>query len=324
VTQKALGMLVCVSHSPIIMIRAKAPAKESEILGLYAQCSADIKAFDPELVVIFGSDHFAGFHYSLMPPYCIGLAAAAVQDVGGFGGALDVPRTTALALVDGLASRGFDCAVSHDMRVDHAFSQPLHRLLGSIERYPVIPVFLNAIASPVLSFERAAQLGAAMGDILQGMGKRTLVIASGGLSHHPTRYYPLPGTATTEVEAWQMHGASGGSMTEDQWFSRLLDMHVEGAGMLVDGRRTVRDIRLNEQFDTNFMQMICDGDLGAARQWKSDWVIETAGIGAMEANAWVAGLSAYQRLDARPVHASLYVPALEYGIGYGMAVAGGI
>ncbi|WP_438391881.1 hypothetical protein [Caballeronia sp. DA-9] len=306
------------------MIRAKAPAEEEQILGLYAQCRADIEAFNPELVIIFASDHFAGFHFSLMPQYCVGVAATAVQDVGGFGGPLNVPRSLALALIDEMSGKGFDAAVSHQMRVDHAFSQPLHRLLGSLDRYPVIPVFLNAIASPVLSFSRAEQLGATIGEIVAATGERTLVIGSGGLSHHPTRYYPLPGTATTEVEAYQMHGASEKSMTDEQWFNRLYDMHVEGATMLVDGRRTARDIRLNAEFDENFMQMIREGNLSASRNWDSEWVIETAGIGAMEANSWAAGLSAYQQLDPRPVRDSLYVPALEYGIGYGMAVAGGV
>ncbi|MFP6559770.1 hypothetical protein WJ542_15940 [Paraburkholderia sp. B3] len=324
VTSSTPGMLVCVSHSPIIMIRAKAPEKENEILTLYKRTTEQIARFDPELVLIFGSDHFAGFHFSLMPPYCVGLSANAVSDVGGFGGALNVPRPLALDLVKHLSADGFDTAVSHDMTVDHAFSQPLHRLLGALDRYPVIPVFLNAIASPVLPFARAEKLGTAIGNFLRKTGKRTLVIGSGGLSHHPARYYPLPGTASREVEAYQLRGATGHSMTDEQWFSRLHDMHVEGAAMLVDGRRTERDIRLNAGFDAQFMEMMRTGDLAGSRHWNPDELIESAGIGAMELNAWVAGMGAYQELDSRPVREALYVPTLEYGIGYGMVVAGGL
>ena len=41
------SMLVGVSHSPIIMVRTRAPADEPAILALYAQCAQAIAAFDP-------------------------------------------------------------------------------------------------------------------------------------------------------------------------------------------------------------------------------------------------------------------------------------
>ena len=31
--------------------------------------------FTPDLVVVFGPDHFNGFFYELMPAFCIGTAA---------------------------------------------------------------------------------------------------------------------------------------------------------------------------------------------------------------------------------------------------------
>ena len=142
------SMLACVSHSPIIMIRAKPPAEEPEINALYQDCIDAIHEFDPERVIIFGSDHFAGFHLRVMPAYCVGLAAEAVDDVGGFGGKLDVPQEDALALAKSLRANGFDPALSYEMRVDHAFSQPLHRLMGALDRYPVIPIFIGALAPP--------------------------------------------------------------------------------------------------------------------------------------------------------------------------------
>ncbi|MFM0047522.1 DODA-type extradiol aromatic ring-opening family dioxygenase [Paraburkholderia sediminicola] len=317
------AMLVCVSHSPITMIRAKAPEREPEILSLYQRTAEEVAMFNPELVIVFASDHFAGFHYSLMPPYCLGLEASAVADVGGFGGEFQVPRETVLSVVQALASRGFDAAVSHRMKVDHAFSQPVHRLCGSLDRYPTMPIFLNAIAAPMLSFGRARFLGAALGEIVRSLDSRVLVIASGGLSHHPARYYPPLGTGSPEVEAWQMAGNQSG-MSDDAWFSKLRTMHEEGAEMLIDGRRTVQDIRLNEAFDQRFMDLICGKDLSVVDDWATDRVIDEAGIGAMELNAWVAGWSTYHQIENRPVRRHIYVPALEYGIGYGMAVAGGV
>ncbi len=317
------SMLVCVSHSPIIMIRAKAPPEEPEITRLYQQCIAEIERYDPDVVVVFGSDHYSGFHLDMMPSYCVGLQAQAEHDVGGFGGDLDVPAPEALRLIEALQHAGFDPAASRRMTVDHAFSQPIHRLLGGLAARPVIPVFLNAIAPPLPTFARIRALGTAVGQAMQQRGLKTLYIGSGGLSHHPTRYYPLSGNATPEVEAWQMRAERGGSMSRDEWFTRLRDMHEEGAVMLVDGRRTRADIKLNPEFDAAFLRMAMNLDFSQTQTWEANQVIDTAGIGAMELLAWVAAGEAYKAGDGRMPHASLYAPALEYGIGYGMLCAGG-
>jgi hypothetical protein len=39
--------------------------------------SAALHAFNPDLVVVFGPDHFNGFFYELMPAFCIGTSAEA-------------------------------------------------------------------------------------------------------------------------------------------------------------------------------------------------------------------------------------------------------
>jgi len=323
VSAGASGMLVCVSHSPIIMIRAKAPAEEPQILALYERCIQQIRQFDPELVLILASDHFAGFHLSLMPPYCVGLSATAVDDVGGFPGPLNVPQHSALQLVKTLRDDGFDPATSHKMQVDHGFSQPLHRLLGGLDRVPVIPIFVNAMAPPLLSFARSRAFGASIGRFASESGRRVLVIGSGGLSHHPTRYYPPLDQADPQVYAWQLDAERGGSMSSSVWFDRLRRMHIEGAQMLVDGRRTRQDICLNPPFDEHFMAMATQLDVAEADTWDAEQTVAIAGIGSMELHAWIAAIQAYKRFDGRPTHSTIYAPALEYGIGYGMVVAGG-
>ena len=42
--------------------------------------------FDPELVVTFAPDHYNGFFYRAMPPFCIGTAATGVGDYGTYKG----------------------------------------------------------------------------------------------------------------------------------------------------------------------------------------------------------------------------------------------
>ena len=312
-------MLVCVSHSPIIMIRAKAPADEPAILELYAQCAADIARFKPDCVVIFGSDHFAGFFLNNMPAYCLGLAAAAVGDVGGFAGTLEVPGDRARELLQHLRSAGFDPSVSYQMKVDHAFSQPLKRLTGALDRYPTIPLFIGALAPPFMKFARSRALGAAVGQYFAGTGQRVLFIGSGGLSHHPTRYYPLVGEGTPTVAAWQLAGAQGGTLSEQQWHSKLYEDHMVGAGMLISGERTERDIMLNPAFDRTFMQHLVAGDLDALCALDVDQTFAQAGIGALELHCWIAALAAQLSAGGTLPTRQIYSPTLEYGIGYGMA-----
>ncbi len=322
-SDNAMGMLVCVSHSPIIMIRAKAPDDEPAILALYESCRHQIKEFDPQLVFILASDHYAGFHLSVMPAYCVAFAATALDDIGGFPGPLNVPECIAIDLVKALRADGFDPATSHTMRVDHGFSQPLHRLLDRLDRYPVIPMFVNAMAPPLPQFSRSRGIGASLGRFAARTGKRVLFIGSGGLSHHPTRYYPPLGDAEPDVYAWQLDAERGGSMTSAVWFERLKQMHIEGARMLIDGRRTRQDICLNPTFDEHFMAMARCLDVDAVDTWDAEQTVAVAGIGSMELHTWIGAIEAYKKMDGRPPHGSIYSPALEYGVGYGMVVAGG-
>ncbi len=314
-----LSMIACVSHSPIILMRARAPADEPQILACYERCIRTIEEFQPELVVIFGSDHFAGFFLSAMPAYCVGFAARAVDDVGGFGGALRVPSEQAKALVVALRHAGFDPAVSYQMVVDHAFSQPLKRLTGALDRYPTIPIFIGALAPPFISLARSAAFGAAVGEQLRRAGGRVLVVGSGGLSHHPTRYYPLIGEGRPEVAEWQTHGPRGHGLNEAQWFRKLHDDHVAGAEMLVSGARTREDIKLNPAFDEWFMDRFVAGDVDALCSVTPEDMFARAGLGSLELHTWVAALAAHKATGGASPGQHIYSPALEYGTGYGMA-----
>ena len=285
--------LVCVSHSPLILHRARAPEAEPMLLAEYDRCVRAIESMNPDRVVIFATDHFSGFPYSNMPAFCIGLAGHSIGDIGGFAGKLDVPQDQALGLIHGVRAAGFDPSWSQEMRVDHAFSQPLFRLLGGLDRYPVIPIFLGSLVPPHLPYKRTREFGAAVGQVMAQRGGRTLYIGSGGLSHHPDRYFPLLGDATPDVYAYQLEGSAGGSFTDEQWLGRLREMHVEGAEMLVDGRRTAADIHLNPHFDQNFLATIEAGELAAFDDRTPEEVMATAGFGALELHAWLAAAAAY-------------------------------
>ncbi|HNB47373.1 MAG TPA: hypothetical protein PLL72_24580, partial [Burkholderiaceae bacterium] len=151
---------------------------------------------------------------------------------------------------------------------------------------------------------------------------------SGGISHHPVRYFPLMGTAEPRVHGYQLEGARGGTMTDDEWFTRFADMHIEGAEMVLDGRRTAKDMRFNEAFDTDFLVRLCAGNLASMDDWDPAALIEQAGVGALELHLWIAAMAAYRTVAASAGPAGLataeaslvryYAPTPEYGTAYGM------
>ena len=83
------------------------------------------------------------------------------------------------------------------MDVDHGTVQPLEGLFGDATTKPVIPIFINSVATPLGPIRRVRALGTAVGDFLAGLGKRVLIVGSGGLSHDP----PVPTLATAPPAA---------------------------------------------------------------------------------------------------------------------------
>ena len=71
------------------------------------------------------------------------------------------------------------------------------KLFGDATSSPVIPIFINSVATPLGPLRRVRALGAAVGTYLATLGKRVLVVGSGGLSHDP----PVPTLATAPPAA---------------------------------------------------------------------------------------------------------------------------
>ena len=310
--------LLCSSHSPLLYCHARAPDCREETERLTQQYAAAIAADPPDLVIVFGPDHFNGFFLSLMPCFCVGLGCHAVADIGGFAGDYDVPADTARELIGAVRRDGVDVAVSYDMTVDHGFSQTTHRVLGALDRYPSIPIYINGIAPPYVPFQRSRKLGEAVGAFTRTLGKRVLFLASGGMSHNPTRYYPDFGTGDAPVTAYQLHGGHGQGLTTAQWLERLERMHQEGAHMLVQGTRTRADLKLNPEVDRRVLDILTSERLEDIDALSPEWMVENAGIGSLEIHTWVAATAAHRAAGGSAPVVDLYAEALEYGIAFGM------
>lgn len=288
----------------------------------FQKARAFAESFDPELVVIFGADHFNGFFLNNMPAFCIGLSAHATADIGGFSGKLDVPEDIAMNCIDYLRRHDIDSSVSYQMTVDHAFSQTLKNMAGGLDACPTIPVFINAITKPFVPFRRTRLLGEAIGNFLSAQNKRVLFLASGGMSHHPTRYYPAFGEGDEEISAWQLSGGKlQQSLTSEQWLDRLESMHHEGAVMITRGERTAKDMCLNEESDQRFLEVLLSGNLALFDQWDQDELVAQGGIGSMELQTWIAATSAHLACNGTNPELDVYTVAPELGIACGVVHA---
>ena len=314
--------LICASHSPLLYCYKKEPERLAELQRCFEAQSEAISAFDPELVVAFGSDHFNGFFLKMMPSFCVGFQATAVGDIGGFPGPLDVPQDLAEDLVVNLRKQNIDTSVSYRMTVDHAFSQTIQLMLGGLSARPVIPVFINCITPPFVPFIRSRLLGEAVGRFSINLGKRVLFLASGGMSHHPTRYYPALGDAEESVEAWQISGGDDPrSLTRQQWLERLRNMHHEGAEMIARGERTAAQMHLNAAADLRFLDTLKENILNEYDNWDQNKLIAEAGIGSMELHTWIAAAAAHRQVGGNAPQIAFYDVMSEIGIAAGVVYA---
>src|SRR5579872_281992 len=231
--------LACVSHGPAIALPNPRARQHDEVMAAYASLAAKLQAFDPELIVLFAPDHYAGVHLNLVPPFCLGMECEALADYGGFPGVLQVPRATVEACVEHLRDCGFDPCVSHRMLVDHGFSQPLHWLAGGVGRYPVLPILINTTCRPVSRFARIRQFGTAVGQFAQGLGKRVAFIASGGLSHHPANIFPQQlNDESAQIREYLTYGGMRGGMLIEDWLRYLGERTIIGGDWVARGERT--------------------------------------------------------------------------------------
>jgi 2,3-dihydroxyphenylpropionate 1,2-dioxygenase len=243
-----------------------------------------VTAYDPELVVIFSPDHYNGFFYKLMPPFCIGTAAEGVGDYGTQAGPLNVPADIATDCARAVLESGIDAAISASMEVDHGTVQPLQKLFGDATARPVIPIFINSVATPLGPLGRVRALGAAVGTYLATLGKRVLVVGSGGLSHDP----PVPTLATAPLAALGRI-VHGNPMTPEQRQARQVAV-IDAAHAFAQGDSPLQP--LNPDWDHAFLELLDSNRLPEVDAWSNSWIEHEAGHSAHEIRTWVAAFAA--------------------------------
>ena len=301
------------SHSPLLNLPGPSQDLLDDIDGALAQARDFVADFDPELVVIFAPDHYNGFFYRTMPPFCIGTAAHGVGDYGTHQGPLDVPEATAVDCAKAVLSAGVDLAVSAAMDVDHGTVQPLEKVFGTATARPVIPIFVNSVATPLGPLHRCRTLGTAVGSYLATLGKRVLVMGSGGLSHDPP--VPTLATATQEVVQRIVHGRP---MTPQQRSARQTAV-MTAAKDFTAGNSSLK--KLNPDFDQRFLEIVDNGDLAELDTWSNAFIAAEGGNSAHEIRTWVAAFAALAFAGAYKTDVRYYRPVPELIAGFAVRTA---
>ncbi len=279
--------LACASHTPLLMRNELAePGVCDAVRGSFDRLGDFIANFAPDQIIQFAPDHFHGFHYDMMPSFCVGTAARSYGDWGTTAGPLKVDEDFALALLDAVRDADIDAAVSFDMLVDHGFVQMWETMYGRFDDLPIVPIFVNAVGRPLPKYHRARLLGEAVGRFAASSGKRVLFAASGGLSHDPI--VPTIRGASPELRDRLIGRSSFGA---EQQAAREQAVHAAGAAAMV-GDGPVRP--LNAGWDKAFLDLLVARDWAAVDALTPEAVDAEAGSGANEVLAWVAAAAAMQ------------------------------
>lgn len=305
--------LVAMSHTPLLYRVEVDPQVRAEVDGAFEAVRSFVREVNPQLVITIGPDHYNGFFYDTMPPFCLGLDAYGLGDYGTATGALDVPADIAEELARHVQGEDIDLTISRSMGVDHGAVQPLEVIFGGLDTVPTIPVFVNGVAAPFVPMRRIRALGESIGRWAAVRPERILVVASGGLSHDP----PVPqwATATPEVRAGLLDGRNPTPQARAAREQRVVDTARDFAA----GTATIQD--LNPEWDAQFMSVCREGRTAAFDDYVTEEMAATAGNSSHEVRSWVTAFSAMAAVGDYAVEHEYYRPIREFIAGFGVMTA---
>ncbi|MFK4548135.1 2,3-dihydroxyphenylpropionate 1,2-dioxygenase [Streptomyces tendae] len=304
--------LCCMSHTPLLRIADPGASVAQRVDEALGDAKEFVEAFDPDLVVVFGPDHYQGFRYELMPPFCVGASATAVGDYGTSAGELDVPQAVADDLIAHLLAADLDVAMSEKMVVDHGISQPLDILFGSSSAKPVIPVFINSVAEPLGPLRRIRRLGAAVGEFVAGLDQKVLLLGSGGLSHD----VPIPRLRESPPDVAAYLVSKRRTPAEQQ--AREETIYQAGQDF-ARGESTL--MPLNPDLDKRILQHFEEGELSQFDEMSVEWLGRQGGSSIHEVRSWIAAHAALRTAGPYRTESSFYQPVPEWIIGFAVTVA---
>lgn len=215
---------VCMAHAPQFFTLPETENRETveRVRQLAAENGARLRELDADVTIVVANDHANQFLLHCVPSFALHRGKEAKGHFAGRDFRFDVDSETSTALVRYLQDEKFDPAFTSTAELDYAFGIPLTFLEMT---GPVIPLYVNAYVPPQPRMERCYHLGQAIDRALRAMGKRAIVVASGGLSHFPgTDRYANP---ATEFDLKLVRELSAGNL---RWLLSLDEQTLDDTG----------------------------------------------------------------------------------------------
>lgn len=267
---KLVAAFAC-SHAGLMVTRRGTgdPAAEQRIYQAYGQLGEQLRAAEPDAVVVFATDHQTVYKLDHIPAFTIGVSAIArgLGDAGIPARDFPIHQEIAQRLLDGALAAGVDLAFSEDMGIDHSFVTPLLLALGDTAPPPLVPVIQNCNVPPRPPLPRSYRVGRVFREVLAGSAARIAVLGTGGLSHW---------VGSPQRQAFIRQPAG----------TRLSTMHEYPVTLDETGP-------INDAFDREFLAIAGRGGWAELAAWPPDQLETTAGNGAHEIRNWLsaAGLA---------------------------------
>lgn len=266
----------------------------------------ELKAAQPDVAIIIGSNHFRGFWLDLIPSFTIGVGEViAAGEAGTPKGPQLVMPELAQYVARYLIDRELDIAISAKLQIDHGQSHAIQYLLKDLA-IPVIPIVINVFAQPLPTVQRAVTMGRLVGEAVRAYGDnlRVAILASGGLSHQ------LP---------WPSDWSN--PQNEDEEFMADAWLNGRGEWEYYDKRRREIVVAAQpcifEDFDEEFLRNLGSGHLEKYVDFSTDGLEAVAGNGGQELRTWLAAAAA---LKFVPGEVLCYSPMPEWLTGMGSAI----
>jgi aromatic ring-opening dioxygenase catalytic subunit (LigB family) len=178
------------SHTPVMINFPDAVATEDRvaIFSAFESLGRQLRAADPDTIIVISDDHLHNFFLNNFPAFCIGAADAYATPAEHW---LKIEKqvlrgdaSLGAHLIGEAMRSGFDPSFSMELTLDHGVLAPLH-LAGSTLQACVVPVIVNCVQPPLPSMQRALDWGRFLRKAVATYPAscRVAILATGGISH---------------------------------------------------------------------------------------------------------------------------------------------
>jgi aromatic ring-opening dioxygenase catalytic subunit (LigB family) len=187
-------------------------AQAERVLAGMLEIRARVRALQPDLIVLAGSDHLNNFSLAMQVTLAVGVADqfTTLGDSGAPAVTFPGHRAFAEGFVRHAARRDFELVQAEELRPDHGMAIP-RLLVDPGGEIPVVPVYINCNMPVPPSPVRCLRLGGVLKEYVdkaRPAGERVVVLGTGGLSHWLCR--PEQGKVAEAFDLEFIDGMIGG------------------------------------------------------------------------------------------------------------------